>query len=233
MVTIIVIAVLVVLALGAVALIPLMNASTRKGRLATPAGPTPLPGSPAEVWCARGERVLGELRAKLAEAPALDTVSADASQVVAELRMIAGQVAELDRGLAQIPTPELEQQRDRLAGQLGAASPGEDIAATRDELTRSYQAVTARLGIAQRQRVARDALLARMESAVQGLEQARDEVVDLIVEGARTLPDTGTDARLELSERLTGLRAGLAEVRELTNPDVDPPRGGGEDRGQP
>lgn len=226
MVTIVVIVVLVLLAAGAIALVPLMNASTRKGQAAMPVGPSP--GSPAQVWCSRGERVLRELNTVLAGAPALDTVSMDAAQVLTELRLNAAEVAELDTALARSPGPELEQQRDRLAARLRTAGPE-----AREELARAHESATARLALAERQRASRDALLARMEAAVHGLEQARDEVSAMIADGARALQAGGGDAQLELSERLGGLRAGLIEVRELSDPEDDPPSGRGEDRGQP
>ncbi|TCP41127.1 hypothetical protein EV191_12725 [Tamaricihabitans halophyticus] len=231
MTTVIIIVVLVVIAAGALALIPLMNASTRQARLAPEEPSGPLPGSPAQVWLARGERVLGELRGKLSEAPVFDMLSADAEQVVGELRATAGQVAELDRGIAQIPTPELERQRDHLAEQLSARQTAEaspEGLTEQYELTKARESVESRLAVAERQRAARDALLTRMESAVLGLESSRDEVTVMLVESAGAELPAAATAQAALSERLTGLRAGLTEVRELTagdmvRPDTDPP----------
>jgi len=92
------IVVLVVIGIAAVVTVPLMIRSTRR-QLAPEAAPgmrKPIMGSPAQVWVSRGERVLRELAATLGEHAALHGVSADAAGVVAELRLTAGQVAELE-----------------------------------------------------------------------------------------------------------------------------------------
>ncbi|HEV2784220.1 MAG TPA: hypothetical protein VGX25_32950 [Actinophytocola sp.] len=117
MTTLVIILVLVAVAVLAVATVPLVIRSTRRHQLAGRDGPRrPALGSPAQVWVARGERVLGELDATLAEHDVWPGVSADAAQVVAELRRTAGQVAELDHALAQLPDPDLP-----AAGRLRAA----------------------------------------------------------------------------------------------------------------
>ena len=101
MTTLVIILVLLVIAAGAVAAVPLMIRSTR--RQATVAGPPrPALGSPAQVWVSRGERVLRELGAALAEHDTWQGVTMDAEQVVAELRSTGDRVAEVDHALAQI-----------------------------------------------------------------------------------------------------------------------------------
>jgi CHASE3 domain sensor protein len=177
--TFVIILVLLVIAVGAVATVPLMIRSTR--RQATGSGPLrPIVGSPAQVWVSRGERVLRELGSALAEHDAWQGVTMDAEQVVAELRITAGRVAEVDHALAQI--------QDRVLAAAG------------------------------RLREARGTLLSRMESAVAGLERARAEVVELIATASSVIVDP--DPVRELNSRLEGLRAGLVEVRGLTNPET-------------
>lgn len=66
-------------------------------------------------------------------------------------------------------------------------------------------------------RQTRDTLVARMESAVAGLEQARAEVAELIATAALSPADPEPAA--QLTSRLAGLRAGLVEVRKLSDPE--------------
>jgi hypothetical protein len=176
--TLVIILVLLAVAVAAVAAVPLMIRSTRRQQV--DGGPRrPVLGSPAQVWVERGERVLRELDASLAEYGVWQPVSGDAAQVVAELRLTGGQVAELDHAIAGTD-PELA-----AAGRL---------------------------------REAREALLARMASAVAGLEQARAEVAELIATAALSPADPEPTA--QLTSRLDGLRAGLVEVRRLSDPDA-------------
>jgi len=143
-------------------------------------------------------------------------ISADAAQVVVELRVIARQVAELDHLLSRIPVPSLEDERAAIASALAEAA-GRPAAA---DLSRSLSAVSARIAAAQRQRDDRDALLAKMQASVTEFEQARDELAELLA-GARSPHDS---AAAQLTGRLDALREGLVEVRGLTNPETD--RGG-------
>jgi hypothetical protein len=78
-----------------------------------------------------------------------------------------------------------------------------------------------------RLRQAREKLLVKMEGAVSGLEQARTELLELIATAAITPVIADPDPAGELTSRLEGLRAGLIEVRGLT----DPESGSGMDRG--
>jgi chromosome segregation ATPase len=208
--------VLVVVAVAAVAAVPLMIRSTRRQRLAGHAvGRQPIMGSPAQVWTSRGERVLRELNVTLAEQPAFAAVAADAEQVVMELRLTAGQVAELDHALAGIPVPSLEDEHRSLTAAVARGGPGAP------DLERSLAAVSARLGAAARQRESRDALVARMQATVMELERARDELTELIT-GTTSALSVNTDATAALTSRLDGLREGLVEVRGVTNPEIGP-----------
>lgn len=207
--------VIVLIAIGvlAIATVPVMIRSTRRQQAAGPVGRQPIMGSPAQVWVSRGERVLRELTATLGEQPGFTTLAADAGQVVMELRITAGQVAELDHGLAQIPVPELEAERANLT-----RTHQEDTPAAPDQ-ARSLEAIDARLAAATRQRATRDALVAKMQATVMDLERARDELAEVIT-GTTSALSPSPDATAEFTSRLDGLREGLVEVRRASDPDT-------------
>jgi truncated hemoglobin YjbI len=208
-----------VIGIAAVVSVPLMIRSTRRQVVedAPPGARQPALGSPAQVWVSRGERVLRELGTTLGEHAALHGVSADAASVVAELRLTASQVAELDHALARIPVPSLEDERRSLATALAEA----DGKPAEADLARSHEAVSARIAAADRQREQRDALLAKMQATVTELERARDELAELIGGTASALT-SNDDATAQLTGRLDALREGLVEVRRVTNPEIGP-----------
>ena len=216
-------ALLFVLALiGVLALVtvPLMIASTRRQQQEIPpavGGRKPLLGSAAQVWVSRGERVLRELTASLGEQPGFATLASDAEQVVMELRITAGQVADLDHAIARIPVPDLEDERASLATAIAEANG----APAEADLVRAHDAVSARLAAAARQRQTRDALLAKMQATVMEFERARDELAELIT-GTTSALSQNTGAAADLTSRLDGLREGLVEVRRATDPEVGP-----------
>lgn len=226
MTTTVIILVLVAIAVLAVVSVPLMIKSTRRQLAEDEAGrpKRPIMGSPAQVWTSRGERVQRELDSMLAEYGGMQAVATDAAQVVSELRLTAGQVAELDHALSLMPVNKLTEERDRLSAELADAA-GQPAA---EDLSRSHESVSARLAAANRLRDTRAALLAKMEAAVAGLEQARDELAELIATAAVAPLGGGQDTARELTSRLAGLREALVEVRQLTNPgdnpEIDPGR---------
>ena len=211
------IVVLVVIGIAAVVSVPLMIRSTRRQVVEDQAGGArkPIMGSPAQVWVSRGERVLRELGTTLGEHGELHGISTDAAEVVAELRITAGQVAELDHALARIPVPSLEDEQRSLTTALAQAR-GKPAEA---DLARTHEAVSGRLAAAQRQRDTRDALLAKMQATVTEFEQARDELAELIA--TSSLIPSGESAA-QLAGRLDGLREGLVEVRQVSNPEIGP-----------
>lgn len=231
MFTTVIITVLIAIAVAAVITVPLMIRSTRRQVGESGRSRRPSLGSPAQVWVERGERVLRELELTAADHAALYGVVTDAGQVVAELRLTASQVAELDDALARIPVPRLKEDQERLAGALAeaAARPADEPGAA--EQARTHAAITARLAAADRQRAARDALLAKMEAAVAGLERARDELAELIAGAAVPLP-AEPPPTTALTSRLAGLREGLVEVRRLSYPEIKPGPGS-EGQGHP
>lgn len=208
---------LVVIGLAAIVTIPLMIRSTRRQQVVASGaiGRQPLLGSPAQVWVSRAERVLRELNATAASQPAFAMLVVDAEQVVMELRITAGQVADLDHDLARIPVPDLEAEHRALTTAVaeGSSAPA--------DIARSLEAVGARLDAAARQRETRDALLARMRATITELERARDELAELIT-GTTSALSPEPDATAALAGRLDGLRAGLIEVRGAANPEIGP-----------
>jgi len=171
----------------------------------------PALGSPAQAWVERGERIAVRLRELVGPYPALTGAADDADAVVTELRAAAGEVAALDAARARLAVSTLEAEQERLGVALARAAgqPAED------DLRIALDAVVARLGLAARNRAAVDALLARMRAAVAGMERTLDELAALLAAptGAATAV---TAATTELTDRLSGFREGLAEVRTIT-----------------
>ena len=232
MVTIVVIVVLVVVGVAALVAVPLMIRSTRRQVVedVPPDGTRPAMGSPARVWTERGERVVRELGDTLGDTSGAHAdphgISTDAAHVVAELRLTASRVAELDHALGRIPAPALEEELRTLGVALAEAESSGRPAAT--DLARSHEALTARLAAAARLRDAREALLARMRATVTELERARDELAELVGDpvggpGTDHVDDTAAG---RLTGRLDALREGLVEVRDASgcasNPEIGP-----------
>lgn len=126
MTTFVIILVLVAVAVAAVATIPLMIRSTRR----QVGGPRqPALGSPAQVWVSRAERVLRELDSALTDHEAWQGVTDDAEQVVAELKLTAGRVADLDHALTQVDpglaaTERMRVERESMLTRMEAAVGG-------------------------------------------------------------------------------------------------------------
>ena len=93
--------------------------------------PRPALGSPAQVWLARGERVVGEIRA--VAPPAFELLVADAEDVITELHTAADRVARLDQALSRTPTGDLQGPRTRLLARMEASVRGLEHA--RDQVT--------------------------------------------------------------------------------------------------
>jgi len=199
----------------------LVVVARRRTRAATtpmhPPQPRPELGSPAQVWLERAERITRSLRELTERYPALSGAADDADAVLLELRSGASDVARLDEARSGLSQAALQAQRRRLDASIAAAS-GEAAAA---ELRSARDAVDAQLELAARHRATRDQLLARMQAAVAGLEQADAELRALVAQPS-DLPPTATAA---LADRLAGLRAGLAEVRAISDQQGDRDQG--------
>jgi hypothetical protein len=89
--------------------------------------------------------------------------------------------------------------------------------AVREEQQRARRALTDQLDVARRLAEAREALLARMQSAVLGLEGLVARMSELLALHASTEGGSLTAQRVaELTNDLEGMRAGLAEATEVS-----------------
>lgn len=205
-------ATLVVLAvlLACAVLLLAVAAVQRRHRPARPPARRPTIGSPAQVWLERGERVAQRLRRLGDEHALLSGAADDADAVLAELRASSSEVATLDAARARLSVTALDAELRRLDRAIAAAAGGE----AEHDLRSARDAVAARMALANRHRAATEALVARMRSAVAGMEQAEDELRGLLA----THGDTAgiAQATAALADRLAGLRAGLAEVRAIS-----------------
>jgi truncated hemoglobin YjbI len=206
--TLIVLAVLLVAAAALLLIAAMGRRARRDAPTQLPSGPQPKLGSPAQVWLERGESAARRLRDLGEQYPALSGAGDDADAVLIELRWAAGEVARLDQARARLPTVTLKAQQQRLDAAIAAAGSSPVTA----DLRSARNAVAASLALAAKHQAARDALLARMRAAVAGMEQADAELRAVFAEPS-TMPATATAA---LSDRLAGLRAGLAEVRAIS-----------------
>jgi hypothetical protein len=183
------------------------------GRVGTPTAsglPQPVRGGDAERWLARAAVAVQTLHRQSSDAVLL----AQADEALADLARLAGQVTLIERTSSGIDIGRLQHDRVRLEHGLRGLPPG----ALRAERERALRAVTGQLDVAGRLHGAREMLLARMQSAVLGLEGLVTRMAELLalhatVDGGTPL----TSVKLaELAGGLDGLREGLAEAERLS-----------------
>jgi len=93
----------------------------------------------------------------------------------------------------------------------------------RDERERARKAVADQLDVARRLAEARETLLARLQSAVLGLEGLVARMAELLALHATTEGASLTAARVvELTNDLEGMRAGLAEAEQVSRAALAP-----------
>jgi hypothetical protein len=179
----------------------------------TPGLPTPPRGSAAEGWLRRADAALLTVRQQVQASPGqTDDVDDQAAAVVADLRRLAGQVTVVDQALAGIDAGRLGQRAAQLR-QEAATSTG----ALHDEKQRAVRAAEDQIGVFERLVEVRQTQLARMESAVLGLEGLAARLAELVALRLTSGSGDTTPVRLaELAGDLDGLRAGLAETEELS-----------------
>ncbi|HLL66982.1 MAG TPA: hypothetical protein VK453_14945 [Micromonosporaceae bacterium] len=146
-----------------------------------------------------------------------------------DLRRFAGQATLIGQSLGAIDTAALQQELSHLQHSMRGLRPGP----LRDERERAVRSVTDQLDVARRLTEARDTLLARMQSAVHGLEGLVARMAELLALHATTTGASLSAGRVaELTGDLEGMRAGLAEAEELsrttlaggaTGPTAPPP----------
>ena len=209
-------AAVVVAALGLVVAVLLRRARAAQ----QPPGPRPAIGSPAQVWLERGERVAGRLRKLAAEQPMLAGVDADADDVLTELRAAATEAARLVAARAGLPVNVLAAQ---------------DLLAAIESLLARMRAAVAALERAEAEFAGLLAGTAGASATDAGATDPGATDAGPTDAGATDAgaTDGGSDAggratsaaTAELAERVAGLRAGLAEVRALSERVAEEARG--------
>jgi hypothetical protein len=184
-----------------------------------PGLPTPPRGSVAERWLRRAEAAVATLH-RQTESPREETLRAQicdvddqAAAALTDLRRFAGQVTLVEQTIANIPVDRLRRDYGTIERGLGGLPPGP----LREERERALRAVGDQLDVARRLTDARDTLLARMQSAVLGLEGLVARMAELLALHATTAGGSLTATRVaELTGDLEGMRAGLAEAERVS-----------------
>jgi len=186
----------------------------------SPSLPTPPRGSDAERWLRRAEAAVRTLR-KQSDGTGdpvlrgqIGEVDDQAAGALGDLARFAGQVTLIEQTAAGINNQRLRQDHNQLQRGLEGLPPGP----LRDERERALRAVADQLDVGRRLREAREMLLARMQSAVLGIEGLVARMAELVALHATTVGGTPfTASKLaELTNDLEGLRAGLAEAEQLS-----------------
>jgi branched-chain amino acid transport system substrate-binding protein len=168
----------------------------------------------------RAEQAIDRLRAqtKAAKDPTLRDQLADvnekANEVLHDLHGFAGQLPAIDKSRRDIPVDRLRAEEAELAGQVAHATDP----ALKAELEHAHQSCTDQLAVADRLDATRETLLARIESAALDLEGLGHRVAEIVVmhDSAGADPVAGTRLT-ELSDDVSGMRAGLAEAQGLSS----------------
>jgi hypothetical protein len=185
-----------------------------------PSLPTPPRGSDAEKWLRRAEAAVRTLRKQSQGTgdPVLRgqiaEVDDQAAGALSDLARFAGQVTLIEQTAAGINTQRLRQDFNQLQQGLSGLPPGP----LRDERERARRAVADQLDVGKRLHDAREMLLARMQSAVLGMEGLVARMAELVALHATTVGGASLTASkvAELTNDLEGLRAGLAEAEQLS-----------------
>jgi hypothetical protein len=207
--------------------------------------PRPPRRSVQEGWLLRAQGAVSTLHQQT-ESPAEATlrgqicdVDDEAAAAAGDLARLAGQVTLIDQASSRINVGRLREEYARIQASLrdapgasgGRAGPANSRSASggragspnaaggdlRAERERALRAVGDQLEVVGRLSEARESLLARMQSAVLGLEGLVARMAELLALHATTGGGSLTEARLaELTGDLEGMRAGLAEVEALS-----------------
>jgi hypothetical protein len=192
--------------------------------------PTPPRGSPADGWLRRAEAAVGTLH-RQTESPRDPTlreqicdVDDQAAAALTDLRRFAGQVTLIEQTMANIPVQRLRQE----AGAIDRTLDGLPAGPLREERERARSAVADQLDVARRLADAHETLLARMQSAVLGMEGLVARLAELLALHATTGGGSMTATRVaELTGDLEGMRAGLAEAERVSRSALSGGDGGG------
>ena len=194
---------------------------------ARPAAVSPLPdlpspprGSDADKWLRRAEAAVRTLHRQSESSgdPVLrgqiGEVDTSAAGALSDLARFAGQVTLIEQTAAGINTQRLRQDQSQLQRGMQGLAAGP----LREERERALRAVSDQLDVGRRLHEAREMLLARMQSAVLGMEGLVARMAELLALHATTAGGTSLTAAkvAELTNDLEGMRAGLAEAEALS-----------------
>ena len=219
------------IAVGAAVLGTKVAIGSRTGRKATPSLPAPdprrpdalptaHPSSPAGRLLARADAAVARMQ-QLAATPGdpwlraqVDSIDDEAGSAVASLRDVAGRVTLVEQSYAASDPRRLVAEDTRVRAELARTTDPR----LRDEQARSLQSIAAQLEVAQRLDTLRATLLARMESAVLGLEGLSARMGEIVALGP-TVVDHDQAAGLvdELTGELDTLRGGIDEAQRLSS----------------
>jgi hypothetical protein len=191
----------------------------------TPDLPEPRRGGPADTWLRRARAAVLTLH-RQTESPAdpvlraqIGDVDDQAAAALADLARFAGQVTLIEQTESRINVGRLRQEHGALQRGMQGLPPGQ----LRDERERALRAVGDQLDVARRLAQARETLLAKMQSAVLGLEGLVARMAELLALHATTEGASLTAARVsELAGDLEGMRAGLAEAEQVSRSALAP-----------
>jgi len=181
--------------------------------------PVPPRGSAAAGWLRRAEGAVQTLHQQT-ETPndpvlrsQISDVDDQAAGALTDLRRFAGQVTLIEQTMGRLYPERLKQDYAGLRRGLNGLAAG----ALREERERALRAIGDQLDVARRLDEARETLLARMQSAVLGLEGLVARMAELLALHATTGGGSLTAIRVaELTGDLEGMRAGLAEAEQVS-----------------
>jgi hypothetical protein len=182
--------------------------------------PAPPRGSAAERWLRRAEAAVATLHLQT-ESPAdlvlrgqIGEVDDQAAGAVADLARFAGQVTLIEQTAGRIDAARLQQEYGAIQRHLRGLPAGP----LREERERALRAIGDQLDVTRRLGEAREMLLARMQSAVLGLEGLVARMAELLAIHATTEGGASLTASrvAELTGDLEGMREGLAEAERLS-----------------
>ncbi len=182
-------------------------------------GPMPARGTAADVWLRRAEAAVRTLHEQT-ESPSDATTRAhvgdiddQAAETLADLRRLASQVASVDAAGARIDINRLHAEQARLAEAVRVAADP----ALRAEHERAARSVSDQIAVHDRMLVARDTLVARMQTTAIGLEGLIARLAEVLALAATAGGiDTMTQRIGDLAGELDGMQAGLRETEALS-----------------
>jgi hypothetical protein len=188
--------------------------------------PLPAPGSPAARLLSRGDAAVARITT-LAQAPGdpwlreqVSDVDDESAQALASLREVGGRVTLVEQSMSGSDLARLDAETSRLTASVAAATDDR----LRAETQRGLQAVAEQREVAVRLATLRDTLLARMETAVLGLEGLAARMGEVVALGATAIEhDRAAELVSSLTGELESMRTGLDDARRLTDP---PPAAG-------